>query len=60
MQAPTLKQWRKKLVNWHLQFQDGTVWERELPVISANITLKGSLNEAGLVQLKGAIMSNGK
>lgn len=60
MQTPTLKHWREKPVNWHLQFQDGTVWERELPIISANIILKGSLNEASLVQLKEAIMNNGK
>jgi hypothetical protein len=36
------------------------VWERELPIISANITLRGSLNEASLAQLKEAIMNNGK
>lgn len=60
MQTPTLKHWREKPINWQLQFQDGTVWERELPIISANLTLKGSLNEAGLVQLKEAIMSKRK
>jgi len=36
------------------------VWERELPIISANIILRGSLNEDSLVQLKEAVMNNGK
>lgn len=60
MQTPTLKYWREKPVNWHLQFQDGTVWERELPIISANITLKESLNKVSLVQLKEAVISKEK
>lgn len=60
MQTPTLKYWWEKLANWHLHLQDGIVWERELPIISANIPLTGSLNEASLAQLKEAIMNNGK
>lgn len=60
MQTPTLKHWREKPINWQLRFQDDTVWERKLPIISANIILKGSLNEASLVQLKETIMSKGK
>lgn len=55
MQTPTLKHWSEKPANWHLQFKDDTMWEKELPIISANITLKGSLNEASLVKLKQAI-----
>ena len=36
------------------------MWEKELPIISANITLEGSLKEASLVQLKEAVMEVGK